>query len=576
MLPCQTTTAQRGRPEPARRTRAQVARHLDDARDGSRATPSQRAFAAQAGLPRSTVQYWRARPQRTAADPALVSFFESSVGLAFLKGLVVAAHLVFHQAGPAGLRPLLAFFGHAGLAPFLACSYGTHQALAGRLQGLLHQFGAEERQRLAPAMPPRDITLCEDENFHHDRPCLVAIEPCSNFILVEGHQPRRDADTWDRVVAGALEGLPVAVTQVTSDEARGLLAHARDGLGAQHSPDLMHVQQDLHRATALPLHRQARQHQEELEQYQRCEQRIAGEQQAHEHGPPRPGRPPDFAGRLDLARAFQQGAQARLQACQQRQEQVAEAVRGLGDDYHPFDHVSGRPVGAAELRRQLEGRFDVVARAAEQADLPQASRDKIRKARRVLPAMVATLAWFWAQARALARGLPLDAAGRDWFCRRVLAAAYWEQAAGRGRDAPDRRRLRALARQCHEAAWSVPGRPAGLGAAAQQQVREAARECAGRWVRSSSCVEGRNGLLALHHHGGHGLSDKRLQALTVLHNYWVRRADGSTAAGRFFGQEPRDLFAWLLERAPDPPRPAKRRPRGQPGHEPGPQERPKR
>ena len=136
--------------------------------------------------------------------------------------------------------------------------------------------------------------------------------------------------------------------------------------------------------------------------------------------------------------------------------------------------------------------------------------------------------------------------------------------------------MRILSRlACGRSACSA-ARPAGLGAAAQQRVRAAARECAGRWVRSSSCVEGRNGLLALHHHGRRGLSDGRLQALTVLHNYWVRRADGSTAAGRFFGQQPRDLFAWLLERAPDPPRPAKRRPRGQPGHGSGPEERPKR
>jgi len=89
-------------------------------------------------------------------------------------------------------------------------------------------------------------------------------------------------------------------------------------------------------------------------------------------------------------------------------------------------------------------------------------------------------------------------------------------------------------------------------------------------------VEGRNGLLALYHHGQHGLSPQRLGALTVLHNYWVRRADGSTAAQRFFGQPPRDLFAWLLERFPDPPRPAKRRPKAQPTPGSGPQERPNR
>jgi hypothetical protein len=162
------------------------------------------------------------------------------------------------------------------------------------------------------------------------------------------------------------------------------------------------------------------------------------------------------------------------------------------------------------------------------------------------------------------RETPGILANSDWFCQRVLPAAYWEEAAPRGRDAAEKQRRRQLAQRCDEAAWSEAARPSRLDAAAATALREAARTCVGCWVRSSSCVEGRNGLLALYHHGRHGLSEQRLQALTVLHNYWVRRDDGSTAAQRFFGQKPRDLFTWLLERFPDPPRPAQRRPKNQP------------
>ena len=91
-------------------------------------------------------------------------------------------------------------------------------------------------------------------------------------------------------------------------------------------------------------------------------------------------------------------------------------------------------------------------------------------------------------------------------------------------------------------------------------MRLLARECGGRWVRSSSCVEGRNGVLRLGHHGRGGLSERALAALTVLHNYWIGRGDGTTAAGRFFGREPEDLFDWLLQRFPELPRPARRPP----------------
>ena len=38
------------------------------------------------------------------------------------------------------------------------------------------QYGQEQRQSLAGAMPARQVTLCEDETFHQGRPCLVAME----------------------------------------------------------------------------------------------------------------------------------------------------------------------------------------------------------------------------------------------------------------------------------------------------------------------------------------------------------------------------------------------------------------
>ena len=72
-------------------------------------------------------------------------------------------------------------------------------------------------------------------------------------------------------------------------------------------------------------------------------------------------------------------------------------------------------------------------------------------------------------------------------------------------------------------------------------------------------MEGRNGRLSLQQHGHSRVSERRLKALTVIHNYMVKRADGTTAAQRFFGQGHKDVFSWLLDRMPDLPRPAQQR-----------------
>ena len=94
-----------------------------------------------------------------------------------------------------------------------------------------------------------------------------------------------------------------------------------------------------------------------------------------------------------------------------------------------------------------------------------------------------------------------------------------------------------------------------------EAVERWGREVAGWFARSSSAVEGRNGQLALRYHSLHRLPTRKLQALTAVHNYWLRRGDGTTAAERFFGAKPADLFEYLVERLPVPARPAKRRPK---------------
>ena len=108
-------------------------------------------------------------------------------------------------------------------------------------------------------------------------------------------------------------------------------------------------------------------------------------------------------------------------------------------------------------------------------------------------------------------------------------------------------------------AWQEGGALSALSAEAKRQVEEMAHESAGLFQRSSSCVEGRNGRLSLQHHGHSRVSEQRLKALTVIHNYVVKRRDGTTAAQRFFGQKHKDVFSWLLQRMPDLPRPAQKR-----------------
>jgi len=174
---------------------------------------SQRQFAIERGVPRSTLQHWLARKATIDADPAVVAFFESPVGLAFLHRLVIATHLVFTQVGPCGIRLVGQFLELSRLDRFVAPSYGPQQEVSRKMQSQIRAFAAKEQPRLAHTMPKKKITVCEDETFHPEI-CLVAIEPVSDFILVEQYAKHRDAETWNQAVKQVIEGLPVEVIAV--------------------------------------------------------------------------------------------------------------------------------------------------------------------------------------------------------------------------------------------------------------------------------------------------------------------------------------------------------------------------
>jgi hypothetical protein len=569
MPPTQDSPQTDSRQAPPRHSRQQVAQALAGLNDPFQPHTPQRDRAAEHGIPRSTLQGWILRQQALAQHPdldaATLAFLTSPSGETFLRQVVLAAHLVFHQHGNCGLRPLTRWMELSHLDRFVGASYCPTQATALTMQDLLAQFACEERARLGTLMSPRQIAIVADENFHDQRgPCLVALEPCSNFLLVEEYASDRTAPTWKEALDESLAGLPVTAALLTSDQAKALISCA-DEMGLPHSPDLFHLQRDLATPLMAGLGRATAQAEERLEQTQEYVQKILRRQQEYLAAPRGPGRPVQFEEIwLPEARNAEESARQRLVASEARAEQALGCLRGLSDDYHPFEQQTGKPVEAEELRGRLEGRLEELRGVAEQAELSAAADQAVGKACGWVVLLVGVVGLFWSKARELIGALGLSEEAEGVVYERLLAGLYWQQAARRGRDAEGRQRLKELSERLLKEAWSEGGPLERLTQEEKERLKAAAAEAVGLFSRSSSCVEGRNGRLSLYRHGQTRLSEGRLKALTCLHNYFSRRPDGSTAAQRFFGQPPRDLFAYLLQRMPDLPRPSKPRRQPQP------------
>lgn len=563
MTPTLSTDHTPPRTDPFRWDDQNIARVFDHFSDPYQPT-SQRQFAQQHGIPRATLGSWLRQPDPEGLDAALVTFLRGSAGCAFLRRLVLALFFVFCYRGACGLRLLGLFLRLTQLDRFVAASHGALHALGQTIEADLSAFADAERPRLAAGLVPRDIAVVADENFHGGHTCLVAMEPVSGFLLVEQYAEHRDAATWTVALTQATADWPVRIVLLTSDQAKGLIACAESGLEAQHLPELFHGQRDLCRPVAGPLQRQKLTAQKERQQAEEVAQHWRDEQAAAQGGPPRPGRKMDYSWRIQLSAAQANYCAEQVQACEARQEQALAAVRGLSDDYHPFDSQTGMPVSAAQLEGRLEQRLQALESVTQQAELGGKAQEALGKGRRWLAVLVAALGWFWAVARTKLEGLDLTEEAERAVSEKVFPGLYWTQAARRARTADQRRQQQELGTRLLAEAWAADGVLGQLSAEERGEVERVSQEVVGLFQRSSSCVEGRNGRLALWHHGQTRLSAARLKALTTIHNYASERADGMTPAERFFGQKPRDVFAWLLERLPNLPRPAAKRPKKAP------------
>ena len=519
---------------------------------------SQRKAEKLTGIPRTTYQHLNQRQKRGDLDKITSEFFRQPEGLAFLHQLTVAAEFVITQLCGSGIGVVKKFYELTQLDTLVACSFGTLHERISTLENNLVTFGAQQFETLGAAMSAKTVTCALDETFPSGI-CLVGIEVESNFILLEQFADKRDCKTWDQAMNGRLAALPIEVIQVVSDEARALVKYTRDCLSAHHSPDVFHVQQEIIKATTPPLRARIKSASTALNQANNSLQTWMGAKVAYDQCPSKPvGRPINYDRHIDDASETQAIAIGGVLDAVTRREDVQEANRGIGKDYHPFNLETGEKRDPEQLREKLNHHFSVIEKHAEQAALSQNSSDRIQKARRMVDSMVLTLHFFWSWVSSQINKFDMSDEMAEVFEAYVLPMSYLEQRIPKAKDAELKQQHRDLHQKLAKKLECNPVWQSKT-ESEKESLQSLAKKCALVFQRSSSCVEGRNGQLSLKHHASRKMSPRKLAASTVIHNYFITRANGTTAAERLFEREPDNLFEWLVENTDYPALPAKKR-----------------
>lgn len=497
---------------------------------------SKREVAELLKIPNSTMQSWIASKPPGKLPPEIGVFFSTPAGADLLNRVVLAAYQSIHF-GCGGIRGVQEFLRLSKLSEFVASSEGALHSFSVRCEEQIVSFGENEEKKLSGRMGKRKVTAALDEMFRGKHPCLVAIELRSNYILLEKFTDDRKAETWSAELKPRLEELNLELGQVVSDQGSGIKSCSNE-LGAHHIPELFHAQHELTKATSAPLAGQEREFEKKLAKAEEKYSKVI-----KKHG--------EHSEKTSQATAARNLSRHGLEIRKERRKKVREAKKELGKIHHPINLETGTLQASEQIKERFDKQLQIIDTCARDADLSSRCLKRLGKAKRTFDSIVSYVTYFFVLYTAFVKDLELEKDQEQFFHEVIFPLSYLKMNWGRF-PRSERDKLKSLReeleRQFQQDNYSEDQKKIWM---------KEGEECAGLFQRSSSCVEGRNGMLSLYYHRFHRLNARGLKALTVVHNFHTTRSDNTTSAERLFGIKHQNLFESLVEKVRIPGRPKK-------------------
>jgi hypothetical protein len=444
-------------------------------------------------------------------------FWSSPAGMRYLIVVFSAVIYCFGIKQGTGAESLSEFFCLIGLDGHVATSPSALRDFKKQLIGMINQYG-EEHQAKIPENKP--LIGGADETFF-GLPILVLMELGSGYLFFEVEKESRSFESWSEEVDK--HKLP-PMRAMVSDGAKALLKLAIDRLHCVHLPDVFHLLRDLGQPWVSFLGRERK----------RLE-RIAKELTTGQDKKRTPKQQTTYEQRI-------QEQQQQYQVLEQREQIYEQAMNAITTAIHPFVLESGEWQLWQDLEKRLQEPLEQLEVLAQQLNK---GMSEIETFRLHIPSLAQGLHLWW-------QGVFQDLIQRtqepllhNWAICSLLPFVYWEQQAQKTKT-PGLKAIYQQAAQQAKKALDAHVVSAQLQPNDYQAWLFWGQQQCTCFQRTSSAIEGRNGALSRLHHASRGFSPELLSALTVIHNFDVRRADGTTPAERLFEQEFPSLFEWLV------------------------------
>jgi len=446
--------------------------------------------------------------------------WETPEGERWMRLMVMAATYHFGLGCGVGAGKLSDFFHMIRIETHVGVSEFSVQNLLRKMEALLPEFQKLCEQSIA--RKSREVVVAMDETFFGKFMIMVVMDLQSGYLLLEEIADDRRYDTWHSKITPRLESLGIEVTHAISDRAKALIKLAVEGFDCESGADTFHAQYDISKWLAAPLARLVKRAKKDVKNIKTIDKE---EKDAVNH----------------------------LLSCQQAQSDYRNEMLGISEDVHPFSLKTEQINTANHVENKLESRAKNIAALAEVHGLSD-KKNTMKKFRNQIKALAVSVNFWWLFVHATLHDLGSDEQTNTWVTEKLLPVIYWYHQKQRTQNTVSRGKYQQAWERASQALKDDPFTPTLTESKLQSWVERT--HCMVRhFHRSSSAVEGRNGCLSQMYHNGRSFTEKRLRALTVIHNYGIKHSDGSTAASRLFGQDFPDPLTWLLEQVGELPLP---------------------
>ena len=438
----------------------------------------------------------------------------------------MASIFIFALQGGIGCERLSQFFRLLRLDKHIGVSPTALRTIRSKIESTIIQYQKVAQKSIQKKASGVEVCLAADETFF-DQVILVMLDLPSGYILVEEIAENCQYSTWQQQLKSNLKGLNLKIKYLVSDRAKAIVKFALKDLGTNSIADLFHILYNLNRSIGFEINCLITRYNKQIESAEKDRTKW--------------------------------GTVAQLK----NQQEIIEQSRLIFENccyqittcLHPIDinhnSILSTEIVSVELNKILN-KLQIIRTNHKLRD----TFNGIKNLKNQIESLSAVIDiwWSWVD-QCLAQFEPNII---QWVKEFLIPAVYWQQQVKRTKNSGLRKDYQAAQYKANQLLERHPI-TISLSITERQKWWDWAIWIVSKFQRSSSAVEGRNGYLSQVFAQRRGISCQRLKVATVIHNFYIQRSDGTTAAERLFGQKFPDLFEYLFEHIAELPQPRRAR-----------------